>query len=81
MADINLFQQRLDYHFKNSALLEEAFRAAGASVSRADIEGPKDGNKRLALVGDAALRLAVLDEWFEDVTDIGMNVLYQRACC
>ncbi|KAF2846228.1 ribonuclease III [Plenodomus tracheiphilus IPT5] len=69
MTRFDSFQDRVDYHFHNSALLDEAFLAAGATASRADIDGPKKGNKRLALVGDAALRLAVLDEWFDGGTD------------
>jgi hypothetical protein len=46
------------YHFTNPQLLAEAFEAAGVS------ELHKGGNKRLALVGDALIRLAILDGWF-----------------
>ncbi|KAL5415675.1 hypothetical protein PMIN06_001142 [Paraphaeosphaeria minitans] len=69
MTDTTSFQNHLDYHFKNSSLLEEAFLAPGASVSQPDVVGPEKGNKRLALVGDAALRLAVIDEWYKDNTE------------
>jgi ribonuclease-3 len=62
----------VDYHFHDSDLLEEAFLAAGVSVSSAEIKGPMKGNKRLALVGDAVLRLAVLDDWIESGTSTGM---------
>ena len=79
MANINSFQDRINYQFHNSALLEEAFLAAGASVSRKDVEGPEKGNKRLALVGDAALRLAVLDEWFGDGGTLGMDVACSKC--
>ncbi|KAH9881116.1 hypothetical protein J1614_001610 [Plenodomus biglobosus] len=71
MTNFDSFQDRMDYHFHNSDLLDEAFLAAGATVSRKDIDGPKTGNKRLALVGDAALRLAVLDDWFDGETSTG----------
>ncbi|KAF9737453.1 hypothetical protein PMIN02_000855 [Paraphaeosphaeria minitans] len=71
MTDTTSFQNHLDYHFKNSSLLEEAFLAPGASVSQPDVVGPEKGNKRLALVGDAALRLAVIDEWYKDNTEPG----------
>jgi ribonuclease-3 len=64
MPDLQSFQDHLHYSFNNSTLLEEAFIAAGAAVSRRDVDGSKAGNKRLALVGDAVLRLCVLDEWF-----------------
>lgn len=64
MSDLESFQSRLHYSFKNAGLLEEAFLADGATESRHDVHGPKAGNKRLALIGDAVLRLSVLDEWF-----------------
>ncbi|KAH4303317.1 hypothetical protein HBH64_074150 [Parastagonospora nodorum] len=68
MTNFKSIQDRVDYHFHDSTLLREAFLAAGAPISSKDIEGPVKGNKRLALVGDAVLRLAVLDEWFESGT-------------
>ena len=64
MSDLQTLQTQLHYSFKNAHLLEEALTAAGASVSRADVDGPASGNKRLALIGDAVLRLSVLDEWY-----------------
>jgi ribonuclease-3 len=72
MTTLNSIQDRVDYHFHDSTLLKDAFLASGASVSSVDIEGPVKGNKRLALVSDAVLRLAVLDEWFESDTSTGM---------
>jgi ribonuclease-3 len=71
MADAKSFQTHINYQFHNCSLLEEAFLSAGASVSDTKVEGPKKGNKRLALVGDAALRLAVIDEWFRENSDPG----------
>jgi ribonuclease-3 len=64
MPDLQSLQDCLHYSFENANLLEEAFIAAGAAASRHDVDGSKAGNKRLALVGDAVLRLCVLDEWF-----------------
>ncbi|KAH7084239.1 ribonuclease III domain-containing protein [Paraphoma chrysanthemicola] len=69
MTTFNSIQDQVDYHFHDSALLREAFLASGAPISSVDVEGPVKGNKRLALVGDAVLRLAVLDEWFESGTN------------
>ncbi|EAT90239.1 hypothetical protein HBI56_046690 [Parastagonospora nodorum] len=68
MTTFKSIQDCVDYHFHDSTLLKEAFLASGAPISNKDIEGPVKGNKRLALVGDAVLRLAVLDEWFESGT-------------
>jgi ribonuclease-3 len=61
----------LKYHFKTKTLIEEALLAAGASESRNDIEGLTEGNKRLALVGDAVLRLVILHDWFPSGTSTG----------
>ncbi|KAF2804421.1 uncharacterized protein BDZ99DRAFT_545031, partial [Mytilinidion resinicola] len=61
----------------NTALLEQAFLAAGAPQSRSDVIGPIKGNKRLALVGDAVLRLCILDECFPTSGDaeLGQNLV------
>ncbi|KAF9690396.1 hypothetical protein EKO04_011620 [Ascochyta lentis] len=64
MSNLDSLQARLHYSFKNASLLEEALNAAGAAVSSRDVDSPASGNKRLALVGDAVLRLSVLDEWY-----------------
>ena len=61
----------IDYHFTNSGLLEEAMQAAGASDSKKIAGSDREGNKRLALVGDAVLRLVILDEWYPDGTNTG----------
>jgi ribonuclease-3 len=57
-------QHQLHYTFHGTHLLEEAFIADGAVKSRNDLDGPPSGNKRLALIGDAVIRLSVLEEWF-----------------
>jgi ribonuclease-3 len=64
MAYYESLETQLKYSFHDVHLLEEAFIAAGAVKSRPDIEGDVSGNKRLALIGDAVLRLSVLEEWF-----------------
>jgi ribonuclease-3 len=52
----------IKYHFANPQLLQEALTAEGASQSS---QGPAgNGNKRLALVGDALLRVVILDRWY-----------------
>lgn len=66
-------EQDIGYVFNSKDLLEEALLAAGASNSSKEIDGPKQGNKRLALVGDAVLRLVVLDEWYPSCTATGKN--------
>ncbi|OAL49006.1 ribonuclease III [Pyrenochaeta sp. DS3sAY3a] len=81
MSDLQTIQKRLHYSFKNAQLLQEAFIADGATNSRHDIEGPPAGNKRLALVGDAVLRLSIFDDWFPsgDSTANGHELLQEVA--
>ncbi|KAK3080992.1 hypothetical protein LTS18_011228 [Coniosporium uncinatum] len=60
----------LAYQFKNPDLLWEALQAAGSCVT--NIGGRRlfnDGNKRLALVGDAAMRATLLDTWYQTEHD------------
>ncbi|CAG8371369.1 unnamed protein product [Penicillium salamii] len=48
----------IDYEFVDNTLLERALEAAGASFV-------SQGNKRLALIGDAALRLVLYEASYE----------------
>jgi hypothetical protein len=64
MPDIPTVERMINYHFNDPKLLDEALLAAGASTARKDVNGPLEGNKTLALVGDAALQLALLDSWY-----------------
>jgi ribonuclease-3 len=64
MSYYESLQHQLHYTFHDTRLLEEAFIADGAVKSRNDLDTPPSGNKRLALIGDAVLRLSVLEEWF-----------------
>ncbi|KAK5085215.1 hypothetical protein LTR05_004495 [Lithohypha guttulata] len=62
------------YHFHDIDLMHEAITAAGMG---------SDGNKRLALVGDALIRLVTVDDWYpsgkspadgqKSFTEIGTN--------
>jgi ribonuclease-3 len=63
----------INYSFKKPQLLDEAFQAAGASESDKGIKGNKGGNKRLALVGDALIRLSILDRWYPHGADTGKS--------
>lgn len=73
MPDLKSLQSRLQYSFNNANLLEEAMTAAGAAVSDPNTDGPVSGNKRLALIGDAVLRLSVLDEWYPNGGSTGKS--------
>jgi len=52
-------EDTIKYRFADRKLLDEATLAAGASVARKDIAGNAKGNKSLALIGDALIRLDV----------------------
>merc|ERR1712137_643129 len=63
MDIIKFFEVRTGYTFKDQSLPQEAILAAGASSQRKDVKGDPRGNKRLALIGDALLRLEIVDQW------------------
>jgi ribonuclease-3 len=55
----------LQYHFQDPGLLEEALQADGLTPSRS-LEDPRTyGNRGLALIGDAILRLVVVNDGIE----------------
>lgn len=67
----------IDYHFANPEMLKEALQAAGASVSDKSVGDDREGNERLALVGDALLRLVILDDWYLGGTSTGKIDFYR----
>lgn len=54
----------IKYHFTNRSLLDEALVTAnnGHSCNKPELGKPE--NKRIALVSDAVLRLAIVDHWW-----------------
>ena len=52
----------LDYQFTNVTILHEALSAAGSPNA---LRYLPDGNKRLAIVGDAAIQLILAQKWYE----------------
>lgn len=55
----------IGYQFNDPSLLTEALQASGSPVRSAGTRAIPDGNKRLALLGDTVLKLALLDHWYE----------------
>lgn len=53
----------INYEFHDKSLLVKALEAAGATMA-------SQGNKRLALIGDAALRLVLYEFGYEDEASI-----------
>ena len=58
MATGDEIQNILNYNFTKRELLHEATLAAGAALQK-DVDGKVAGNKPLALIGDALIRLDV----------------------
>ncbi|KAM4055262.1 ribonuclease III domain-containing protein [Hirsutella rhossiliensis] len=62
MASHKEIENILQYQFQDARLLEEALTAADAAPSKPPNNVRKNGNKALALIGDALLRLVVVDD-------------------
>ncbi|KAF2278992.1 ribonuclease III [Westerdykella ornata] len=71
----------LHYRFSNHDLLDEALLAAGTTVSRRDIQGNPQGNKRLALLGDSIIKEVILEHWYlsGETTEEGTNEVINLA--
>lgn len=71
MHEQQVIENILQYKFRDSVLLDEAITAngAGQSISRANAR--KHGNKALALIGDALLRLVLVDDGVKQGNTLG----------
>jgi hypothetical protein len=58
-------ERTLNYSFRDPNLLFEALQAAGNRISKVGVRNVPDGNKRLAMLGDAVLTVAILSDWYE----------------
>lgn len=54
----------IGYHFEDPPILWEALQAAGSGVQSAGTRRFAEGNKRLAVLGDAILGVALMDDWY-----------------
>ena len=74
---IRKVQNRLGYNFKNAEYIWEALQAPGSIVPSSEVEGKKsksqsvglqnfpDGNRRLATLGDAVLKMVLVEDWYK----------------
>ena len=81
---VQILQTILSYKFKNAQLLWEAVQAPGSIVRSGEVAGAgtirhsvgfercPDGNRRLAIVGDVALKMALVEEWYDGKEDRGL---------
>lgn len=70
-------QIKIGYTFKNSQYLWEAIQAPGSIVRSGEIQSAgverhsvgfqrfPDGNRRLAVLGDAVLKMALVEDWYK----------------
>ena len=77
-------QRKIGYNFKNAQYLWEAVQAPGSIVRSGEVEGAgterhsrgfqrfPDGNRRLAVLGDTVLKLALVEDWFKGEGSRGM---------
>ena len=75
---VSKLQGRLRYRFKNAQFLWEAVQAPGSIVRSGELAcaGTErhsvgfrrfpDGNRRLAVLGDTVLKLALVEDWYKD---------------
>ena len=71
-------EKLIAYQFHDSQLLDEALTAAGTANSsdqKRRAEYRQHGNKRLALIRDALIRLIVVDNWFSSGSSTGKYAL------
>ena len=59
----------IGYTFNDPLILWEALQAAGSGTCSAGTRRFADGNKRLAMLGDAILKLVLVKDWY-DTLDI-----------
>lgn len=71
-AAIEAVETLIQYKFKETELLWEALNT-GPVASLGQLARPDgDGNKRLAVIGDSVLQLALAEDWYKGGTSRGM---------
>jgi dsRNA-specific ribonuclease len=79
IKDAEKAEKTIGYHFEDHALLWEALHAPGSGIAGAQMSGSRvlteEGNKRMAGVGDAWLKLVTTMEWFNEELPRSMEPL------
>ena len=73
---IHAVETLVRYRFHNPALLWEALQGPTIVIDIAGEPVPRDGNKRLAIVGDGAIRLVLAETWYPGKTSKGKDYCY-----
>ena len=76
VSTVRKVENRIGYPFQNATFLWEAVQAPGSIVRSGEVLGAgterhstgfvrfPDGNRRLAVLGDTVLKLALVDDWY-----------------
>lgn len=74
---VSLVQKTIGHEFRNALYIWEALQAPGSIVRSGQIQGVgtkrhsvgfqrfTDGNRRLAVLGDTVLKLALVGDWYK----------------
>lgn len=62
----------IGYQFNHPDILWEALQAAGSGVHFIGGRLMTDGNKRLALLGDAIINVALIEDWYAGMDPRGV---------
>lgn len=65
MTSIQGVENIIGYKFTNLSMIWEALQAAGSLVPVVGNRRLVDGNKRLAVLGDTVLQLALAETWLD----------------
>lgn len=75
-ASVAKVQQIIGYTFTDKSILWEALQAPGSGVIFAGTRAiSNDGNKRLALKGDAWIKVLIIEEWYSQHMPKGENLV------
>ena len=75
VAQVQGAENAIRYQSSDTDLIWEALQAAGSGVLSIGGRPLMDGNKRLALLGDASLKLALVEDWYGGVEARGTIAL------
>ena len=68
---IRAVESLIQYKFHNTDLLWEALHSRQIRIDSCGAAVPPDGNKRLAIIGDAVMQLALAEDWYKGVGSRG----------
>ncbi|KAL9580523.1 MAG: hypothetical protein Q9212_004445 [Teloschistes hypoglaucus] len=76
---VQRLQDIIGYSFEDPSIAFEAVSAAGAAITSVGARRFPNGNKRLAVLGDTVLQLALAEGWYDgDEARVGFNRVRQR---